>query len=551
MKHHYSPRWPLLLALVAGVGIVIALAYLPSKPSGAQLPAPGGRYVEGLAGSPAKINPLFANFNEVDADLSSLIFAGLVRLGPNGSVQPDMADLPTIAPDGRTYVFRLKKGLVWQDGQPITSRDVIFTVRMLQDPDFNGDPQLVQLFRGVIVEAFGDEVSVMTLPEPYAPFLARGAVVGILPEHLLADLDGGQLGDAPFNQAPVGSGPFRLEQLTPDSALLRRFDRYHRGAPYLDEIELRFYPDDAALLAALTSDEIAGALFRPGLDESAINAIDNDSQLVRRSLNGTTYSVVYLNKLVPVFRDDRVRRGLQHGLDRNALIDAVLEGQAVPLDSPIVAGLWSYTGSPDAYAYDVSLAGTLLDQAGWPLEGDVRQNADGAPLRFRIEASDDPVQVAVAQEIATQWGELGAQIEVVVSGASQFVQGVLLPRQFHSALVSIDLGPDPDPYPFWHSAQAFGQGSNLASFAEETVDELLENARQTTSAEERASAYRQFQLVFAQLGVAVLLYSPSYQYVVRSEVQGMSPGLLLTPGARFRDVQRWYTQTASGSDAGR
>jgi peptide/nickel transport system substrate-binding protein len=551
VRNLYSPRWPLLLALIAGVVIVIALTYLPSKSSGVQHPASGGRYVEGVAGAPAKINPLFANFNEVDADLSSLVFSGLVRLGPNGGVQPDLADLPTIAPDGRTYVFRLKDGLVWQDGKPITSADVIFTVRMIQDADFNGDPQLAALFRGVDVEAFGPAVAVMILPEPYAPFLSRGAVAGILPEHLLGGLNGGQLGDAPFNQAPVGSGPFQLEQLTPESALLRRFDRYHEGAPYLDEIELRFYPDDAALLSALTQKEISGALFRPGLDKRAINAIDDDSKLVRRSLHTTTYSVVYLNTLVPVFSDDRVRRALQHGLDRTALIDAVLEGQAVPLDSPIVPNIWSYIGAPDAYAYDKSLAESLLDQAGWKLDGDVRKNADGALLRFHLEASDDPVQVAVGQEIARQWAELGAQVDVVVSGASQFVEGVLLPRQFHSALVSIDPGPDPDPYPFWHSTQAAGQGRNLASFADSAVDQLLENARQTTSAAERAVAYRQFQQVFAQLVAAVLLYTPSYQYVVDADVKGISPGLLLSPALRFRDIQRWYIETSSDGDASR
>ena len=156
-----------------------------------------------------------------------------------------------------------------------------------------------------------------------------------------------------------------------------------------------------------------------------------------------------------------------------------------------------------------------------------------------------------SEEIARQWGELGAQVDVVVSGASQFVEGVLLPRQFHSALVSIDPGPDPDPYPFWHSTQAIGQGRNLASFTDSTVDQLLENARQTTSPAERASAYRQFQQVFAQLDPVVLLYTPSYQYVVDSDVRGMSPGLLLSPASRFRDVQRWYTETSSEDDAGR
>jgi peptide/nickel transport system substrate-binding protein len=332
--------------------------------------------------------------------------------------------------------------------------------------------------------------------------------------------------------------------------LLQRFDRYYGGRPYLDEIELRFYPDDASLLAALTSDEIAGALFHPGLDMRAIDAIEGDTKFARRSLHSTTHGIVYLNELVPVFFDDRVRRALQHGLDRIALVDAVLEGQGILLDSPIVPGIWSYMGSADAYAFDKALAEMLLDQAGWTRRGDLRGNAFGQPLRFRLEVSDDPVQVVVGQEIARQWGDLGVQVDVVVSGASQFVESVLLPRQFHSALVTIDPGPDPDPYPFWHSTQAIGQGRNLASFADPTVDALLENARQTTSPAERAAAYRQFQVVFAQLLPAVVLYAPSYQYVVRAEVRGISPGLLTAPASRFRDAHHWYTETSAKNDAG-
>ena len=276
--------------------------------------------------------------------------------------------------------------------------------------------------------------------------------------------------------------------------------------------KLRFYRDEAALLTALTNKEISGALFRPGLDRSAAEAVDSNPALVRRSLHTTTYSLVYLNQLVPAFGDDRVRRALQHGLDRNALIDGVLNGEAVPLDSPIVPDLWAYSGSPEAYSYDKELAGSLLDQAGWKLEGNVRKNADGAPFHFNLEASDDPVQVRVAQELARQWAELGLQVDVQVSGASQFVEGVLLPRQFHAALVTVDLGPDPDPYPFWHSTQSTGEGRNLATFADPTVDQLLENGRQTTSPSKRAAAYRQFQQVFAQLAPAVLLYTPLYQY---------------------------------------
>jgi peptide/nickel transport system substrate-binding protein len=279
------------------------------------------------------------------------------------------------------------------------------------------------------------------------------------------------------------------------------------------------------------------------LERDAVAAIDADSGLIRRSLHSTAYSLIYLNWRLPAFRDDFFRRALQLSLNRDAMIEELLAGQAVSLDSPIVPGLWAHSGTPDAYAYDVERANSLLDAINWQRRGSFRE-VNGAPIRFELAASDDPTQVALAEEIARQWRELGLDVEVVVSGGSQFVEGVLLPRTFHAALVTIDPGPDPDQYAFWHSTQILGDGRNLASYSNPAADELLERARQETAASVRAADYREFQEIFAQEFPAVLLYTSTYQYVVAAEVNGLSPGLLVQTSARFRDVQQWYVETA-------
>ncbi|MCI0849740.1 MAG: peptide ABC transporter substrate-binding protein, partial [Chloroflexi bacterium] len=118
--------------MAIGVVAVVGLAYLPSQPGGEARPVSGGKYVEGLAGSTASVNPLYASLNEADQDLTSLLFAGLVRLGPNGAVLPGMADLPTITPDGLTYIFELRRGLFWHDGVPLDAEDVLFTIETIQ-----------------------------------------------------------------------------------------------------------------------------------------------------------------------------------------------------------------------------------------------------------------------------------------------------------------------------------------------------------------------------------------------------------------------------------
>jgi peptide/nickel transport system substrate-binding protein len=534
------------MTLIAGVSILVALAYVPSGPSGEALPAQGGRYVEGVAGSPSCINPLFATFNDVDGDLVRLVFSGLVRLGANGSVESDLAETWKVTPDGLTYIFELNRGLYWHDGERADAQDVLFTIRAIQDSDFEGDPVLAELFRDVDVEAPNDRTVTMTLPQPFAPFLARGATVGILPEHLLSGPSATRLCDAPFGETPVGTGPFRLTGLTDTGAALRSFAAYHQGRPFLESLELRFYRDDGELLNALLNKEVDGALFRLGLEPEEMALLD-DSSWVRRSLHGTVLSLVYLNLEVPAFQDSLVRQALQKGLDRVSLVNEVFDGQALPLDSPVVPDLWAHEGNSDAYAFDPARAALLLNAGGWDLEEAARVK-EGTLLRFSLAASDDPVQVELAAEIARQWGELGIQVEVQVSGASQFVEGVLLPREFQAALVSIDPGPDPDPYPFWHSTQTLGEGRNLAGFADPAVDQLLENGREAASVAQRAADYRSFQEIFAQEMPGVLLHTPTYQYVVRSDLRGLSPGLLVSLSARFDDVHRWYVETETQAD---
>ena len=150
-------RWPLFAALIAGISAVALFWYFVLEhPEGEAVPASGGRYVEGVTHQPERINPLFASANPTDADLSSLIFSGLVRLGPDGMPQPDLAERWEITGNGQSYVFHLRNGVAWHDGEPFTAEDVMFTFDAISDPGFRGDPGLAQLLDGVVVSARDD-----------------------------------------------------------------------------------------------------------------------------------------------------------------------------------------------------------------------------------------------------------------------------------------------------------------------------------------------------------------------------------------------------------
>ena len=137
------------MALLAALGALV----LRLRDDEAGVLVEPASYTEGIAGTWQRVNPLFASANDVDQDLSALVFAGLVRAGADGTIEPDLAGaLPEISQDGRVYTFRLRKDLKWHDGAPVTSRDVSFTISRMADPAFKGDPVLAESWAGVEVD---------------------------------------------------------------------------------------------------------------------------------------------------------------------------------------------------------------------------------------------------------------------------------------------------------------------------------------------------------------------------------------------------------------
>ncbi|HJP41090.1 MAG TPA: ABC transporter substrate-binding protein, partial [Dehalococcoidia bacterium] len=206
-----------ILSLTAVALIVVAAVYAASSddegtPSPVHL---GPSYTEGIIGTWRRVNPLFAT-TEFDRDLVQLVFRGLVELGPDGSIEPGLANLPSISDDGKRITFFLQEDLKWSDGAPLTSGDIAFTIGLLQAPDFRGDGDLAQAWSGVLVETPDPETVIVTLEQSHAPFVARFATLGILPRHLLANASAMEAMDDPFNSRPIGAGPFAVKRLDSD-----------------------------------------------------------------------------------------------------------------------------------------------------------------------------------------------------------------------------------------------------------------------------------------------------------------------------------------------
>lgn len=535
-------RWPLFVALVAGVSAVALLWFVVlSNPGGEAVPASGGHYTEGVTRAPERMNPLFSGGNPVDADVAALIFSGLVRLGADGTPQPDLAERWEITGNGQSYVFHLRRGVAWQDGEPFSADDVVFTFKAIADTAFKGDSALAQLMQGVAVTARDAYTVEFKLEQAYAPFLAY-MTVGVLPEHLLHDLDANQLFNAEFNARPVGTGPYEFRRHTGSGIELTTNDTYYLGPPHVSTFEFRVYADAAALSEALRAHEVDGALLGPETSASELEVIAQDGRLAMRQLASGSYSTVYLDTQLPVFADNAVRLALWRAINPQALIDDAVNGHGRPADTGIPHGSWAYT-PVDVPSFDPGAAASSLEAAGWSRGSDgVRRNGD-TRLEFTLSTTNDAARVAVAANLAQQWKAIGADVAVEPLASDAFIEEHLLPRKFQAALVAVDPGPDPDPYPFWHSTQVAPPGRNLSNYSNPQIDDVLERARQTTDTARRKELYAQFESFLVAAAPQVPLYSPVYTYVQSTRVRGFDGTLLAAPSSRFASVGAWYIKT--------
>ncbi|TAH50750.1 MAG: peptide ABC transporter substrate-binding protein [Chloroflexota bacterium] len=539
-------RWQALIAVLGIIFLGTLLAYFAFGLSTVAQADYGGTYIEAIAGTPNIVNPLFNQSNSVDRDLSALIFNGLTRADERGVIKPDLARSWEISPDGLVYTFTLRSDVTWSDGAPFSSADVLYTIQTIQSSDYPGLSDIAALWRTVAVTAINPLTVRMQLSQPYAPFLDY-TTIGLLPSHLLQDVGAADLPTAQFSHQPIGTGPFVLEELTSEGATLTPNPRYFGQRPYLGTLQFKFYQDgiEAALAAYERGDVEGVSQITPELLTQARGLEKMDLQSAQ--IAGMT--LVFFNNSKPQFQDKQVRQALLYGMDRQKIIDTILQGQGLIGAGPILPNSWAYDEALKKYPYDPQRANQILDQAGWQDKNNdgVRERGEQQLAFTLLTNTDDPTRARIAQQLADDWSKIGVKVDVELVPAPSLVQEHLRPRQFDAVLSAIaDLPADPDPYNFWHSTQTPDKadaGQNYSGWENADADDLLQQARRTIDLAARADLYRQFQMLFMEDVPAAVLYYPVYTYGIDERLHGVQLAPLLDPSDRFRNISQWYINT--------
>jgi peptide/nickel transport system substrate-binding protein len=536
-----------LLALVAIAALLLsqqpALQAVVAPPE----PATGGVYAEGLIGSAGRFNPLLDIYNPVDRDVNRLLFSGLIRYDDRGIAQPDLAESWGMSRDGTVYNFALRQNARWHDGTPVTSQDIIFTIELMRDENFPLPGDIREIWNKVEVRLLDEHTLQIRLPEPYAPFLDL-LTFGVLPYHLLGELTPAEIVNDPFNLNPVGTGPYSFDSLIVEEGeikgvILQAFGDYYQARAFLDEFIFRYYPDARAALAAYEAGEITGiSQLPPEVLEQALKL----PELGIYSSRLPELSLILFNldqESAPFLQEVEVRRALYMALNRQYMIDNILNGQAILATGPIYPGTWAVYEGQVEIPYQPEEAVNLLRSTEYtiPVEGGSVRQKEGQALSFELVHPDTPFHTALAEAIQGYWQEIGVQVTLEAVSYDQLVDNYLEPRTYQAALVDFTTAnsPDPDPYPFWHQAQT-PNGQNYSNWNDRQASEYLEAARVAVDFEERLRLYRNFQVRFSQELPALPLFYPVYSFGVDNQVQGVRTGPLFDMSDRFAHVTEWY-----------
>lgn len=512
-------------------------------------PARGGEYSEAIVGAPTYINPLYAPLNDADADLVRLIFSGLMRRTPEGTVVGDLAESLEASDDGKTYTARLRSDRFFHDGRPVTVDDVLFTMNAIKNPEYRS--ALHASFRSVTVETIDERTIKFALQEPFAAF-PELLTVGILPAHLWADVAPSGATLAEFNVKPIGAGVYKFHSFVRDRlgniksyTLARASD-----AAFLERIILRFHPSPETARAALASRSVDGVAFVP-----SGSVPKNRKKVDAVPLRLPQLTAVFLNQRKnAALADAQVRKALTLAVDRTAVMNAALPLGAEPANGPIPEGSTSGVDAVAPPAFDQTLSRELLDKAGWKLpEGGGTREKVTRDRRGKVTASstlavalttvDREEHRAAAEKVAEAWRAVGVGVELTFAPAKDMQKNVIRPREYEALLYGLVYGPDLDPFPFWHSSQAAEGGSNLANYANRNADDLLVAARRTTDAALRAAKLNDFQKLIVAEFPAIFLYRPDYRYVISSAIKGVGIMRVGVPTDRFAGITNWYRRT--------
>ncbi|MDR1873578.1 MAG: glutathione ABC transporter substrate-binding protein [Synergistaceae bacterium] len=454
-----------------------------------------------------------ADCNGFDPQKITDVYTGtLLRQVYNGLVQPDenMVFQPDLAEswentDALTWVFRLRQGVLFHNGEEFTAEDVKYTFDRIFDPKTAspGVTHVREIDRVEVVDKYTVKITTKT---PYAPLLAS------LGRYELSILNkkGVEAAGSDYNKTPVGTGPFTLETWRPgDRVVLKKFDGYFRGEPKVDRLVFRGIPEDATRVIELESGGVDICMDFPAQDFERVKA---DGRFVMYEKPAISTNYYGFNVSVKPFDDRRVRQALNYAVDIDALIDALFFGTAVRARGPLSDQVWGFdeTLPADPYPYNPEKARALLAEAGYP---------NG--FKTKLYASTQSLTRSTAEFFQGFLAEVGVEAEVVSLEWGAYLAETRKGVDGMFTMGWSGTGDADGALTYLYDSQNI-DSSNRVRWNDPRFDKMMYEGRTTLDPEKRRAIYKEAQSYFNEEVPIVLMYSRKLLCATTPKVRGFA-----------------------------
>jgi len=456
-----------------------------------------------FSNSPTNLDARVGN-DDASGRIFDLVYAGLVKVSPDGGWDPDLAERWE-TPDDRTIVFHLKPGAKFQDGRPVRARDIKWTFESMMADDFVS-PKKSGYATVAAFEAPDDQTFIVRLKEPNAGIFDNLTYLAV-PEGSDANA---------FKNKPIAAGPYKVVEFRPDDrVVLEAFDGYHGGAPKIKKVIARVIPDATTRVLEMQKGSVNFEINNVPYDTVPRFEKDADFKVVKEP--GAVYQYLAFNLRDPILKKKPVRQAIAHAIDRDRIIRDLLLGNGVATDSMFPQKHWARAADLPTFGYDPQKAKQLLDAAGHR-----DPDGDGPQPRFKLlyKTSTDVEANQMAEIIQQMLREVGIAVEIQSNEFGTFFEDI---QKGNFQLFSLRRAgiADPDFYSvIFHSKSLPPEGQNRGYFINPRVDALIEQGRSTFDRAKRKTAYDEVQAILADELPYISLFHRYNIAIMRKNVSG-------------------------------
>jgi len=519
-------EWSLLV--LALIMIAITQSYWFTNTYSEETFAAGGTYSEATLGEVNSLNPLFAT-TDSEKVLSKLMFSTIATIDFSSHPGAGLAEYIHSSENGKIWTIKLRDGLKWSDGEPLTNADVLFTINLIKNPAVNSiyDSNL----SGVKVSESENGKIVFTLPSAYADF-ESALEIPIVPQHILSSADPKTLIEHDFSTSPVTSGAFSLNAIQTASLdaemiiYLSRNPYYYKGETLLNSFAVHVYNNKEEIITALNSNAVAATAELSGIDLSKINS----KIIVHKDSAISSGAYLFFNTQSAYIKNKSLRSAIREGIDLETI--RVIPTNHNALDYPLIENQIKLTNYPAIPSYNFEAAKSAVAE----ILGEEKPTLNLAT----VNSGYLPL---VTEAIAEDLRNLGFEVKISIHEENQdFITNVISARNYDLLVYEIELGADPDLLPYYHSTQATTSGLNLSNYKNSVVDALILSARETMDEDLRAKRYESFLDYWVEDVPAIGLYQSTLIYYYNKNVRAYGDNLSLTTALdRFSDITSWAT----------